>query len=68
MSDVKVWADIPHPGLLTEWRKRPDGSWEGFVIFVETYSGGWQVKQKWVDAAQIKPREDEPPTPQPPAR
>jgi hypothetical protein len=57
VMDVQVWGDTPHPGLLLEWRQRPDGEWEGLVIAVQAtpQDRGFDVRQRWVDASKIRP-------------
>lgn len=51
--DVAVWGNTPHAGLLLEWRQQ-DGQWQGLVVAAEAFSGGWQVRQRWVDASLIR--------------
>lgn len=56
VTDVQVWGDIPHPGLLVEWRQLTDGSWEGYVIFTQSFpqGRGWDVRQQWMPASKIR--------------
>jgi len=42
------------PGLLTEWRREPDGTWSGRVVRVEWVDGeGWCTVAGWVRADRI---------------
>lgn len=56
VSDVQVWGDVPHPGLLVEWRQCDDGSWEGLVVWTQAFpqGRGWEVRQHWLEAAKIR--------------
>jgi hypothetical protein len=52
-----VWGDTKDPGLLLEWRQRTDQGWEGLVIWVATYSGGWDLRQGWMCAEHVRQRD-----------
>jgi hypothetical protein len=51
-----TWGDSRVPGLLLEWRRTPDRRWEGLVVWVQTYSGGWDLRQGWMRAEHVRPR------------
>lgn len=55
LLDVAVWGNVPHAGLLLEWRQ-VDGKWEGLVVAAESFpqGRGWQVRQRWVAAEMIQ--------------
>ena len=52
-----VWGDAKAPGLLLEWRQRKDRGWEGLVVWVTTYSGGWDLRQGWMRAEHVRRRD-----------
>lgn len=53
-----VWGDTSSPGLLLEWRHVAQGDrWEGLVVWVTTYSGGWDLRQNWLRAEHIRRRD-----------
>jgi len=52
-----AWGDTANPGLLLEWRPTKDRRWEALVIWVSTYSGGWDVRQGWMRAEHVRRRE-----------
>jgi hypothetical protein len=60
VTDVQVWGNVPHPGLLAEWRPAEGGGYEGLVIFVQVHpqGAGWSLTQKWMPAEKIRRRED----------
>jgi len=41
------------PGLLREWRQRPDG-WHGRVVRPVREDDGWQVVEEWLPAALLE--------------
>ena len=55
VTDVQVFGNVPHPALLLEWRQ-VDGNWEGLVVAAQSFprDAGWQVRQRWMDAASIR--------------
>lgn len=52
-----TWGDTSYPGLLLEWRSTRDHRWEALVIWVSTFSGGWDVRQGWMRAEHVKRRD-----------
>jgi len=51
------WVTDPHgrlPGLLLEWRHRPDG-WHGRVVRPVLDSEGWVVVEEWLPARLLEP-------------
>jgi hypothetical protein len=47
----------PHgkvPGLLLEWRQRPDG-WHGRVVRPVLEADGWVVVEEWLPAGLLDP-------------
>ena len=43
------------PGLLLEWRKRPDG-WHARVVRpIQDGAGGWVVVEEWLPAGLLDP-------------
>lgn len=58
LLDTQVFGDVPHPGILLEWRQR-DGEWEALVISAQEFpqDAGWQVRQRWVAADKVRPVE-----------
>ncbi|MEO9326266.1 hypothetical protein ABFT23_22445 [Nocardioides sp. C4-1] len=51
-----TWGDASCPGLLLEWRTTRDGRWEGLVVWVLRYSGGWDLRQGWMRAEHLRRR------------
>jgi hypothetical protein len=47
------------PGLVLEWRRGPDGSWQALVTWVETRG---RVITAWVPADELRPVADKPRT------
>jgi hypothetical protein len=43
------------PGLLVEWRQRPDG-WQGRVAYTVTGPHGPALVETWLPAARLEPR------------
>lgn len=41
------------PGVLVEWRRRPEGGWSGRVIWVAQDDDGPVVIESWLDAALL---------------
>lgn len=66
-----VWVDTSgkfgdgtEVGILLEWRREQTvhgPRWQGLVVSASTYSTGagseWNMRQRWVDAAHIRPAE-----------
>jgi len=51
------WVTDRHgrmPGLLLEWRQRPDG-WHGRVVRPVREDDGWQVVEEWLPAGLLDP-------------
>ena len=49
------WVNDRHgrlPGLLLEWRQRPDG-WHGRVVHLVEDEQGWAVVEEWLPAAML---------------
>jgi len=49
------WVTDRHgrlPGLLLEWRQRPDG-WHGRVVHLVEDGAGWVVVEEWLPAAML---------------
>ena len=49
------WVTDRHgrlPGLLLEWRQRPDG-WHGRVVHLVEDERGWAVVEEWLPAAML---------------
>lgn len=42
------------PGLLLEWRRRPDG-WHARVVHPVPDGGGWVVVEEWLPTALLEP-------------
>jgi hypothetical protein len=66
-----VWVKLdldgprpPLPGLVLDWRQRA-GTWEAWVVTVETYSTGTghgsMVRQGWRPLAYLRPAQAAPP-------
>lgn len=47
-------ADGKVPGLLLEWRKRPD-SWQARVVRPIRDEDGWAVVEEWLPAELLEP-------------
>jgi hypothetical protein len=55
-----------HPGLLLEWRERPDGWWALVVWGIGGGNVRGAIRQQWLPADQVRPVEpgrDETPPP-----
>jgi hypothetical protein len=49
------WVSDRHgrlPGLLLEWRQRPDG-WHGRVVHLVEDAQGWVLVEEWLPAAML---------------
>ena len=49
------WVSDRHgrlPGLLLEWRQRPDG-WHGRVVHLVEDGQGWVLVEEWLPAAML---------------
>lgn len=52
-----VWVTDRHgrlPGLLIEWRKRPD-AWHGRVVHAIKADDGWVIVEEWLPAGLLEP-------------
>ena len=56
VADAADHAGVKRPGLLLEWRQRPDGAWEGRVVYVlRLRASGWATAEEWLPADRLAP-------------
>lgn len=54
---VRLPGHFAQAGLLLEWRKKADGSWEALVEYAEDvpgYRGGIEPRKAWFRADQVE--------------
>jgi hypothetical protein len=54
-----AFAPSEMPGLVLEWRRGPEGSWQALVTWVETRG---RVITAWVPVDELRPVSDKPRT------
>ena len=54
-----VWVLVPDgdrlAGLLSQWRREPDGSWSGLVVYVAQTGGHPTLLQTWISREHLEP-------------
>ena len=54
-----VWVLVPDgdrlAGLLSEWRREPDGRWSGLVVYVAQTGGHPTLLQTWISREHLEP-------------
>jgi hypothetical protein len=54
VSDAVDYRGIKRPGLLVEWRRTNDGTWEGRVLYIaELRTGRWATVEEWLPSSRL---------------